>query len=138
MFHPQQGIGSRGHFVPGPPFILGRRGVVWEAPENTLAGLRRAVEVGLDGFSYDVRACASGELVLLHDATLRRTTDATGTLASRTLPELFGIDAGGWFDKAFAGEPLALLDEALTVEGNHAGTWPLHVIELQGPKPAPI
>jgi hypothetical protein len=115
----------------GRPWILGRRGAAREAPENTLASLRRAVELGLDGFSYDLRACASGELVLLHDPTLERTSDARGPLATRTLPELSGVDAGGWFEQRFAGEPLALFEEALEVEGRRAGAWPLHWIELQ-------
>ena len=124
MAHPDRHPG-------GPPRILGRRGAAREAPENTLASLRRAVELGLDGFSYDLRACASGELVLLHDPNLERTTDARGPLAARTLPELSGVDAGGWFEQRFAGEPLALFEEALEVEGRRAGAWPLHWIELQ-------
>jgi hypothetical protein len=117
----------------GPPWILGLRGAPREAPENTLSSLRRAVELGLDGLAYEVRACASGELVLLADATLDRTTDARGALATRLLAELYGVDAGGWFGKPFAGEPLALLDEALALEGDEPGTRPQHLIEVREP-----
>ena len=64
----------------------------------------------LDGpLAYELRACASGELCLLADATLDRTTDAHGGVELRTLPEISGLDAGGWFDARFAGEPLANL-----------------------------
>ncbi len=133
MFAPHEGIGERGERVPGPPWILGHRGSPREAPENTEASLRRAIELGLDGVEYDVQRCATGEAVLLHDETLDRTTDAHGAVALRTLPELFGIDAGGWFHRAFEGEPLPLLGEVLDLPGNEAGAHPQHMIEVKDP-----
>lgn len=132
------GIGEHGQLVPGPPWILGHRGAPHEAPENTVAGLERAVELGLDGFSYDLRSCATGELVLLADSTLERTTDGSGSLADKTLPELSRLDAGGWLDARFAGEPLALVEEALAVPGNHARSWPQHLIEVREPGLLPV
>jgi glycerophosphoryl diester phosphodiesterase len=120
-----------GRDIGPPPWILGHRGVPREAPENTLSSLRRAVDLGLDGFEYDLHACASGEAVLLHDETLDRTTDASGLLITRTLPELFGIDAGSWFDRRFRGEPLPLFDEALEVAGDPDREPPMHLIELK-------
>ncbi len=119
--------------IGGPPWILGHTGAPLEAPENTLASLRRAVELGLDGVEYDVRGCASGEAVLLHDARLDRTTDAHGPLRERTLPELHGLDAGSWFDRRFAGEPLPLLDEALPLLGREPGSRPMHIVEMKEP-----
>ena len=86
--------GASGTWVPGPPWILGHRGAPREAPENTLASLRRALEIGVDGIEYDLRGNASHEPVLMHDEDLARTTDAKGLLAARGLPELFGVDAG--------------------------------------------
>ena len=83
--------------------------------------------------AYELRSCASGELCLLADATLDRTTDAHGLLELRTLPEISRLDAGGWLDARFAGEPLALLEEALELEGNQAGSHPQHLIELRAP-----
>ncbi|MEW6070963.1 MAG: glycerophosphodiester phosphodiesterase family protein [Planctomycetota bacterium] len=133
MFDPQNGIGEFGAAVPGPPWILGHRGSPREAPENTLAGLRRAIDLGLDGIEYDVHGCASGEPVLIHDDTLDRTTDARGVVSLLTLPELAGIDAGGWFHKRFAGEPLPLLEEALDLPGRGPGESPLHMIEVKDP-----
>ncbi len=120
-----------GREIGPPPWILGHRGVPREAPENTLASLRRAVDLGLDGFEYDLHACASGEAVLLHDETLDRTTDASGLLITRTLPELFGVDAGSWFDRRFRGEPLPLFDEALEVAGDPDRGPPMHLVELK-------
>jgi len=134
MFHPLDGLGDLGERVPGPPWILGRRGVPAVAPENTLASLRAAMELGLDGVSYELRACASGELVLLADADLDRTSDAQGPVAARTLPELAGVDAGSWFQRRFAHEPLALLEEALELEGPAPGAYPMHLIELPAPR----
>ena len=133
MFTAQEGIGGRGELVPGPPWILGHRGVPRERPENTQASLTRAIELGLDGIEYDLQACATGEAVLLHDDTLDRTTNAHGPIALRTLPELFGIDAGGWFHRSFEGESLPLLEEVLDLPGNQAGVFPQHMIEIKDP-----
>jgi glycerophosphoryl diester phosphodiesterase len=130
---PSDGIGPLGALVPGPPWVLGARGAPREAPENTLAALRRAIELGLDGVAYELRASATGELFLLADDALDRTTESHGPLELRTLPELSQLDAGGWFDGRFAGEPLAMLEEALQLAGNQAGRHPLHLIELRGP-----
>ena len=133
MHRPQEGVGEHGEKVPGPPWILGHRGSPREAPENTLVSLRRAIDLGLDGVEYDLHGCASGEPVLIHDETLDRTTDADGAVALLTLPELTSVDAGGWFNKRFAGEPLPLLQEALELPGNEIGLHPQHMIELKDP-----
>ncbi|HVS19425.1 MAG TPA: glycerophosphodiester phosphodiesterase family protein, partial [Planctomycetota bacterium] len=131
MSVPDPLLGAGGAHVPGPPWILGARGAPRLAPENTWSALAAALEQGLDGVAYDLRACASGELVLCADARLERTTDAEGRLAARTLPELADVDAGGWFDARFAGERLALFEEALALEGNRAGSWPQHLVVLR-------
>lgn len=124
-------LGDYGGEFSAPPWILGHRGTPHEAPENTLSGLRRAVDLGLDGFEYDLRACGSGEAILIHDARLERTTDGTGALAAMDLPELFRIDAGAWFSRRYAGEPLPAFDEALDIAGNPQRGFPLHMIELK-------
>lgn len=102
-----------------------------EAPENTLASLRRALELGLDGVEYDVRACASGDPVLFHDATLRRTTGMAGSLSDVDLRELYALDAGGWFSKRFHGEQIPILDEALGLTSERREDPPFHMIELK-------
>lgn len=100
------------------PAILGLRGSPLEAPENSITSLERALDLGQDGVAYDARACATGEIVLLRDATLDRTTDGRGALASATLPQVSTLDAGSWFGARFRGEPLALLEEALEASGS--------------------
>lgn len=133
MFKPQDGIGPRGAWVPGPPWIVGHRGAPRSAPENTRASLSLAAKLGLDGFHYEVRRTASGELVLHTDATLERTSDATGKLATKSWVELSAADFGGWFGREFQGERLVLLEEALALASNRANERALHVIELAEP-----
>ncbi|MCH2104578.1 MAG: hypothetical protein MK297_11275 [Planctomycetes bacterium] len=116
-----------------PPYILGERGAPLEAPENTLAGLRRAVELGADGVAYDVRATSEEELVLLADEDLDRTTDGEGPLNSRGLRELFGLDAGAWVAKRFAGEPIPTLEEALAIQSAPGREAPAHQLLLKRP-----
>ena len=107
------GYGAPGVGCEGPPWILGWRGAPLEAPENTLVSFRRALEAGLDGVHYDLRACAGGDPVVLGDATLERTTDGMGRVTEHGLTELFSLDAGGWFARAFVGEPLPHFDDVL-------------------------
>lgn len=96
-----------------PPWILGMRGSPLEAPENSLAGFRRALELGLDGFAADARATSEGEIVLIADAHLERTTNGRGLVREATLREIAELDAGGTFDARFRGERVPLLSEAL-------------------------
>ena len=113
-----------GAHIGGPPLILGHRGAPREAPENTLASLRRALELGVDGVEYDVRACGSGEIVVFHDARLDRTTDGTGPIAGLDLRGLYGVDAGSWFGRRFEGEPIPVLDEVLALTPERRGSAP--------------
>ena len=71
----------------GIPLIGGHRGNPAEHPENTLAAFRSAIELGVDMIECDVHLSADGELVVIHDHTLDRTTDGTGLVAQRTLAE---------------------------------------------------
>jgi glycerophosphoryl diester phosphodiesterase len=84
---------------------IAHRGARSLAPENTLAAARKALEIGADLWETDVGATADGELVLLHDDSLARTTDAPArfpdrapwTLSTFTLAEIRSLDAGSWF-----------------------------------------
>ncbi|SVD25994.1 uncharacterized protein METZ01_LOCUS378848, partial [marine metagenome] len=75
---------------------IAHRGASGYAPENTMAAFRLAVEMGCTEVETDTHLSADGELVLLHDATLDRTTDGTGTPSDYTLDELKQLDAGSW------------------------------------------
>lgn len=70
------------------PRIVAHRGASAEAPENTVEAFRLAVELGADALELDVRSGAGGEPVVIHDATLDRTTDGRGPVATRTAAEL--------------------------------------------------
>jgi glycerophosphoryl diester phosphodiesterase len=83
---------------------LGRRviayahqGGAWEAPSSTLHAIQHALEAGATGVELDVHATADGELVVCHDATVDRTTAASGTIASFTLAELRAMDFSYWW-----------------------------------------
>lgn len=97
-----------------PSIIAHRGGRDW-APENTLAAFRKSVELGVDGVEFDVHRCASGELVVIHDDDLQRTTNGVGLVKDSSLPELKRLSAGLWFDKSFREERIPLLTEVLDV-----------------------
>jgi glycerophosphoryl diester phosphodiesterase len=99
----------------GPAEIIAHRGFSARAPENTVAALRAALRAGADAVEFDLHMTADGISVLLHDDTLDRTTDRSGPVSARTLAELGGADAGGWFSAEFAGEPVPPLTDALTL-----------------------
>ncbi len=73
---------------------LGHRGAMSLAPENTLAAFAMAREVGADGVEFDAQLSADGELVIIHDHTLERTTDGHGAVSNHSLAELKQLDAG--------------------------------------------
>ncbi|HID23986.1 MAG TPA: glycerophosphodiester phosphodiesterase family protein, partial [Planctomycetaceae bacterium] len=100
--------------VPGRlPAIVAHRGAMTERPENTIAALRRAAELGAAVVEVDVRISRDGRLFLLHDPTLDRTTNGTDPASTRTMAELKQLDAGGRFDPKYRGERIPLLREAL-------------------------
>jgi glycerophosphoryl diester phosphodiesterase len=83
---------------PGPtPRAFGHRGAAGVAPENTIVSFRRACADGADVLELDVHATADGEVVVLHDPTLERTTDGSGAVASLRYGEVAQLDAGHRF-----------------------------------------
>ena len=77
--------------------VIAHRGASGLAPENTMPSFQLAVEQGADAFELDVQLTADGAPVVLHDATLDRTTDRTGPVGALTLAELRTVDAGARF-----------------------------------------
>jgi glycerophosphoryl diester phosphodiesterase len=75
------------------PLVIAHRGGGALAPENTLYAFRRAIDLGADVLELDVRGTADGKLVVMHDATLDRTTDGAGQVNEKTLEELKKLDA---------------------------------------------
>ena len=85
----------KGKFFDQPrPLVFGHRGAAGLAPENTLPAFDRGRTEGVDGLELDVHLSADGVPVVIHDATLDRTTDASGAVTARTAGELARVDAG--------------------------------------------
>ena len=93
--------------------IMAHRGSRINRPENTLAAFEEAVRVGADGIELDVHLSQDGQVVVLHDETLDRTTDGSGFVHEWTLADLQQLDAGSWFDPAFSGQRIPSLAEVL-------------------------
>jgi glycerophosphoryl diester phosphodiesterase len=77
--------------------LYGHRGARNEAPENTLPGFRHALEAGIKAFEFDVHLSDDGQLVVIHDPTVDRTTNGTGAVAAMTVAELARLDARSIF-----------------------------------------
>jgi len=73
---------------------IGHRGAAGYGPENTLASFQEAIDLGVDMVELDVHVCKSGELVVIHDETLERTTNGQGQVGDKTFAELRALDAG--------------------------------------------
>lgn len=101
--------------APPLPPVIGHRGAAALAPENTIAGFRRAQAAGCRWVEFDVRLTGDGALVVLHDPRLDRTTNGRGKVARLPLAEIRRYDAGGWFAPVFAEERVPTLDETLAV-----------------------
>lgn len=86
--------GERRTIEGGWPVNLAHRGASALAPENTLEAFRRAVEDGAGGLELDVHLTSDGHVVVIHDATVERTTNGTGAVAEMTFDELRALDAG--------------------------------------------
>ncbi len=95
------------------PLLFAHRGCSSLAPENTMAAYRLAAKVGAPGIELDIHLCASGELVVIHDDNLKRTTGLDKRVEEATLDEIRALDAGSWFGAEFAGERIPLLAEVL-------------------------
>jgi glycerophosphoryl diester phosphodiesterase len=104
------------------PRIIAHRGGGLLAPENTLAGLRLARNLGFQAVEFDVKLAEDGTPVLMHDDTLERTTDGRGAVADMGYEALSALDAGGWFGNEYAGEPVPSFAAACAL-CMEAGLW---------------
>jgi glycerophosphoryl diester phosphodiesterase len=127
---------ARGHAV-----VVGHRGSPLLAPEETIASYKRALAEKTEVLEGDVQLTADGELVLVHDDTLVRTTDVMKVFPDRapwmvgdfTLDEIKQLDAGSWFDPRFAGERIPTVRELLETNRGKAGL----TLELKSPQNSP-
>ncbi len=101
--------------------IIAHRGASKEAPENTLAAIKLGIEQGSDGVEFDVYRTSNGQLALMHDKDVLRTTNfkevftdgQSAKVAELSLAQLRRLDAGSWHSAAYAGEKVPTLEEAL-------------------------
>jgi glycerophosphoryl diester phosphodiesterase len=105
--------------------ITGHRGAMGSEPENTLRSFRRAVRDGCDEVELDLRVTADGRLVVLHDATVDRTTDGTGAVSDLTLDEVRALDAGLGEQVPTWAEAVAAVDVRFQAEVKAAAAVPL-------------
>jgi glycerophosphoryl diester phosphodiesterase len=95
--------------------IIAHRGASAAAPENTLSAIREAAAEGASWIEVDVKLSRDSACILMHDDLLRRTTNGRGEVAQYDLDELKRLDAGSWFAKRYAGEPVPTLVEAIAL-----------------------
>ncbi|KGR76119.1 glycerophosphodiester phosphodiesterase [Ureibacillus sinduriensis] len=95
--------------------IYAHRGYSAKYPENTLAAFQAAADLPIDGVEFDVHLTKDGQVVVIHDESINRTSNGVGYVKDMTLPELREFDYGSWFDEEFAGAEIPTLAEALEV-----------------------
>jgi glycerophosphoryl diester phosphodiesterase len=84
------------------PLAIAHRGNSIASPENTLEAYRQAIDIGIDMIECDVNLTRDGELVMIHDWRVDRTTDGVGRVSDLTLADIGALDAGSWFGPEFA------------------------------------
>ena len=116
------------------PGVIAHRGVSLEAPENTLPAIQKAIDLGCAMAEIDLRYTADGEVVVLHDATVDRTTDGSGRVAEKTLAELKGLDAGARANPGYRGTRVPTLKEAVELARGRIELY----LDLKEPDSRPV
>lgn len=112
----------------GSPLVIAHRGASSLAPENTMAAVNAALRLGVDVVEVDVHRSSDGQLVVIHDDTVDRTTNGQGAVNRLTLAEIKALDAGSWFESSFENERIPTLREVMETVRNKATL----LIELKG------
>ena len=95
--------------------IIGHRGARAYAPENTVPSFEKGIKCKADMIEFDIRLTKDGHIVVMHDATVDRTTNGTGLVSQLTLKQIKDLDAGIWFSPKFKGTKIPTLEEAIAV-----------------------
>jgi len=103
-----------------PIRVIAHRGASGQAPENTLAAFQKAIELGANYVELDVHLSKDGEVIVIHDATLDRTTNGIGKVNEKSLAELQQLNASKLFAEKYPDERIPLLDEALKLTKSKA------------------
>jgi glycerophosphoryl diester phosphodiesterase len=115
------------------PIIFGHRGACAYAPENTLESFQLAFDQGADGIELDAKLSADGEVVVIHDATVDRTTNGHGRVASHRLVDLRALDAGSFFSEKYHGAKIPTLQEVFEAFGKK-GIINVELTNYYGPR----
>ena len=95
--------------------VTGHRGASGHAPENTLSAMRIAIEMGAEFSELDVQETADGEIILLHDSSLKKTSGVDKDIWEVNYADLKGLDVGSWFSEEYKNEPIPTLQEAINL-----------------------
>lgn len=114
--------------------ITGHRGVMGLYPENTLPSFKAALDMKVDVLEYDVHMTRDGELVIIHDSTVDRTTDGSGAVNFMTLNEIKKLDAGIKFDSKFSCTRVPTLRETLELFASY-DYMPEQIVEFKDFRP---
>ena len=104
---------------PDSVYVAAHRGYSEKYPENTMPAFTAALALGADQIETDVRAASDGQLVLMHDEDVKRTTDGEGRVRDMTLEKFLALDAGAKKDARFAGCQGATLNQLIDLVMNH-------------------
>jgi glycerophosphoryl diester phosphodiesterase len=97
------------------PLIIAHRGASAYAPENTLSAFKKAVQLGADGIELDVQLSKDGQVVVIHDTWVNRTSNGNGRVKQLTLKQLKALDFGNWFSADFKDESICTLEEVFSL-----------------------
>jgi len=114
--------------------VVAHRGASGVAPENTISSIQAALEIGARMVEVDVHTSSDGEIVVIHDPDVSRTTNGKGLISEMSLAQIRTLDAGSWFGPRFRGEPVPTLDEALELVRGKADLC----IELKSASPRQV
>ncbi len=150
--HRDDGLAAAADGLPPRPWVIAHRGASAYAPENTVPAFTLAIEQRAEFVEIDIQRTKDGQIVLLHDVTLERTTDVEQLFPDRarpapddpkktprwwlddfTLAEVQRLDAGTWLDPKFAGTRIPTLDETIAAVRGRSGL----LIELKSPERYP-
>jgi glycerophosphoryl diester phosphodiesterase len=104
-------MASLDHLYVHAPAVIAHRGASAAAPENTLASFKLAADLGADAVELDVKLTRDGALIIMHDETVDRTTNAKGKVRDLTLAQFRQMDAGAWKAPQYKGEPVPTLED---------------------------
>lgn len=99
------------------PIIFAHRGASAHAPENTLAAFELALAQNADAIELDVKLSADGQVMVIHDTTVNRTTGSHGRVTELSLAQLKSLDAGSFFSSQYSGEKIPTLQEVFEALG---------------------